>query len=88
MKRFILLIAVLSICSIAYAGNLTVRSKYVDLTPNNGFLDAGTYSNPLIIQDDHGNAVGELKPKYIDLTPNNGFMDAGSTANPMEIEIY
>ena len=88
MKRFILLIAVLSICSMAYAGKLTVRSKYVDFTPNDGFMDSGTYTNPLIIKDDHGSTVGQIRPRTIDLTPNDGFMDAGSYTNPMEIEIY
>ena len=71
-----------------FAGNLTITPQYTDLTPNDGFMDAGTWSNPLIVENDHGTPVGRVQPRYHDLTPNDGFMDAGTTFNPLEVELY
>ena len=88
MKKIVLTIALMLICATTYAGKLTVRSKFMDLTPNDGFMDSGSYSNPLIIQNDHGQTIGEIRPRIIDLTPGDNFMDAGSYSNPMEIELY
>ncbi len=87
MKKLIVLLIVLT-CSTAYSETYTVRPAYPDFNPGDGFMEEGSYVNPLIIEDDHGRPVGELRPSFIDMTPNDGFLDAGSYANPYEIEVY
>lgn len=64
----------------------TIESGYIDLTPNDGFMDAGSYTNPYVIKNQSGETIAKIKPKYIDLEPNDGFMDAGTPLNPYVIE--
>ena len=88
MKKFymILIILIVSNCSIVSAERLTIRSQTMDITPHDGVFDAGTSSNPLIIVDEHGRTVGYVEPQTMDLVPNDGCFDAGTSSNPYEIE--
>lgn len=86
MKKLVLITVFLGLCSISYAGEQEITPRYFDLTPNDGFLDAGTPSNPYIIKDQYGREKGTIKPRYFDLIPGDGLMDAGTPANPYIIK--
>lgn len=60
--------------------------QYHDITPNDGFNDAGSYSNPYVIQRS-GRTIGIIRPQFHDITPNDGFGDAGSYSNPYVLEM-
>jgi hypothetical protein len=60
--------------------------QYHDITPNDGLMDAGSYSNPYVVKQ-NGNTIGTVRPRFHDITPNDGLMDAGSFSNPYELEL-
>jgi len=88
MKKIIILclsILILS-SSYAFARDYTAKSRYLDLNPNDGIFDKGTWQNPYVIEDQRGREVGTMKPKYLDIEPNDGLFDAGTWQNPYVIE--
>ena len=62
MKRFIIMLVVLTLCSTAYAKSIKIKPKHFDFDPDDGFLDPGSWSNPYIAEDEDGNEIGEVKP--------------------------
>ena len=72
MGRVVIILAVL------------IAPQYPDTTPGDGFMDSGSYSNPLIIRQD-GETIGTMRPRYHDNAPGDGFNDDGSYTNPYEI---
>ena len=85
-KTLLITILFISICSISFAGQLTIQSSFPDLNPGDGFFEAGSISNPLIVQNDHGITVGTVRSSFPDLNPGDGFFEAGSTCNPMIVD--
>lgn len=85
-KTLLFVLVFFCLTSIISAEQWEIKSKYIDLTPNDGFMDAGSTFNPLVIESQSGQIEAEIKPKYIDITPNDGFMDSGSQFNPMVID--
>ena len=73
-------------CTVACAEEMTIESRYMDLTPNDGFMDAGSYSNPYEVQDYYGNTRATIAPRYMDFDPDDGFMDAGTPINPYVVD--
>ena len=59
-----------------------IKPQTMDLNPNDGFMDAGSYTNPYTVTDNYGNEQGTIRPQTMDLYPNDGFMDAGTYSNP------
>ena len=84
--KWLIVLVVLSVSSVAYAERSTIEPRYYDLTPNDGFMDAGTAVNPYEIKDSYGNTRATIEPRYYDMTPDDGFMDAGTTVNPYVID--
>jgi len=68
------------------ASQYTIQSRFFDLTPNDGFMDEGSYANPYAVKDEYGQEIITIRPQYIDLVPGDGFMDAGSYSNPYIVE--
>ena len=85
MKILLTIILILASLQIAFA-DWEIKPRYLDLQPNDGFMDAGTNFNPYVFKNQFGQEIGEIKSKYLDLTPNDGFMDAGSNFNPYKID--
>ena len=90
MKRIIAGLAVLAMVSAssAFAEEWTITPKYFDVTPNDGIMDRGTWSNPYVLQPPPGSSFRPLtiRPRYFDVTPNDGIMDPGTSSNPWVIE--
>lgn len=82
MKYLLILVILFGIAGNCYAGDDEVKSRYVDITPNDGFMDAGTVFNPYVVEDSSGREVAEVSSRMLDLTPKDGFMDAGTVFNP------
>ena len=86
-------LTLLSVASGQYYGQqrtetITIQPKYMDLTPNDGLMDAGSAANPVIIKSDNPSApTYEVAPKYHDVTPGDGIMDAGTYSNPNQIKV-
>jgi len=63
-----------------------ITPQYHDINPNDGLMDAGSYSNPYVIKNGY-ETIGKIKPRYHDITPNDGLMDGGTIYNPYEVEL-
>ena len=86
MLKIILIILVFSFVACnSFARELEIQPEYNDLNPGDGFMDAGSKSNPYVISSG-GRDIGTISPKYMDLNDGDGFMDAGSRANPYIID--
>ena len=65
------------------AGEWEIRPRMPDLTPNDGFFDAGSTFNPYVVTPPGGGLPsGEIHARYPDFTPHDGFFDSGSYSNP------
>jgi hypothetical protein len=62
----------------------TIRPQMFDLIPNDGMFDAGTYSNPYILEQ--GEARYQIQPNIPDLIPDDGMFEGGTYFNPWVIE--
>jgi len=78
--------------AILFSFSFTLADEYIispsvpDLTPGDGFMEAGSYENPYVIQTESGEEIGTISPQVPDLTPGDGFMEPGSYSNPYVIE--
>ncbi len=65
---------------------IIITPQYHDITPNDGLMDNGSYSNPYVIKRGY-ETIGIIKPRYHDIAPNDGLMDSGTIYNPYEVEL-
>ena len=65
----------------------TIQPQFHDVQPFDGLNDAGSYTNPYVIQDNMGRTQGTIWPRLDDVTPGDGLNDAGSWANPYELDL-
>lgn len=86
MKTVVLILMLVMIVVTAYGETWTIEPQYHDFTPNDGFMDTGTWQNPYEIKDSTGQERGTISPRYPDFFPDDGFMDVGTTSNPYEID--
>lgn len=86
--RTLLVFALLTSPAFAFdqPGTLTIRPQIPDMVPGDGVLDAGTYANPIVIQDQQGTTRYEVRPQIPDMVPNDSVLDAGSFSNPFVAE--
>ena len=82
-----MLVFLFGIPSIACAEEYQIRTRHFDFQANDGFMDAGSYLNPYIIEDQSGREIGQIRSQFPDFDPNDGFMDAGSYLNPYIVEV-
>ena len=52
MKKLLVIVLVLMFCGVCFAGEKEIRPRYHDFTPNDGFMDAGTWQNPDVYEDE------------------------------------
>ena len=69
----------------AYNDRYSIEPQTYDVVPNDGFMDAGSMSNPYTVYTPSRNPIGTLEPRYPDIVPNDGFFDRGTSTNPYEI---
>jgi len=61
-----------------------IRTRRKDITPGDGFYEAGSPSNPYIMEKD--GETYEIRTKRKDITPGDGFYEPGSPSNPWIIK--
>ena len=79
-----LVIGIMVIAS-ASAEEYELGSRWPDVVPGDGVLDAGTSMNPWEVSAD-GETVAELRTRWPDVTEDDGVLDAGSALNPWVVE--
>lgn len=83
---YLAIITILLIASSAYAEKYTIQSEINDLEPGDGFMEAGTPSNPYVVKDSGGSQVETISTQMQDLVPGDGLFEAGSSMNPYVVE--
>ena len=81
MKAFLISIFIFS-ASFVWAGEYTISPMVPDLMPGDGFMEAGSSSNPYVMTTDDGTEIGTIESEVPDLAPGDGFMEQGSFSNP------
>ena len=83
MKHLTITIMLLASPAVA---QYTIQPRMHDFQPNDGFNDAGTWSNPYVVQDNRGREVGTMQQQIHDFQPGDGFNDAGTFTNSYVVE--
>lgn len=86
MRKLLAILILLAIVPQMALADWEIKPRYFDFDSNDGFMDAGTWSNPYEIEDSWGNTRGTVEPRYFDFDSNDGFLDAGSSSNPYIID--
>lgn len=86
MKVLIFVVLMFCMVSMAIAGEWAIEPRYQDLTPGDGFCEAGSPSNPFVIRNSSNHEIAEVKPRYQDLQPGDGFCEEGTSNNPYIID--
>jgi len=81
----VLVALTLALSSSPASADGTIRPRYPDLTPGDGFMDPGSHANPHELRRDDGSRA-VIHPSTPDLNPGDGFMEPGSYSNPYRIQ--
>jgi len=89
MKYLIVIVLICCSVGIAYAwddNEYEIKSRTTDLFPGDGMFEAGTPSNPYVVEDSSGDEIGTVKTRTMDLFPGDGMFEAGTDSNPYVIK--